>query len=147
MKNVFQKAISIICLASLALGHFAYADSSSESSSDSTAMYSCMIMGANANGTKYDQLIHKGTFSWTVAKETSLSFFNEKSLFYQINSQANSGFVSFSIFNIETQQFVAVLGDMNKALLLFDSANKRIFGCGVGSEGEIQSLLSAQSVK
>lgn len=142
MKNVFQMATAIICLA-LTLSHFAYADSSS----DSSTVYSCMILGANADGTKYDQLIHQGNFSWTQAKETSLSFFNEKNLFYQISSQANSGYVSFAIYNMETQQFVAALGDMRNTLLLFDSANKRIFGCGIGSKGEIQSLLSAQSVK
>lgn len=142
--NISTKLFTAALLAS-ALFSTAKADSQTEPSKPAIKSYGCAVMEQKADGSM--GIIHQGAFSWNQQNKVSQAFHQEGKLIYVINSEANSGIISMAIVNSETGTGTAAIGDMNKVLLVFDTAAKRIFGCGEGSAADMSPLAKALSVK
>lgn len=142
--NISTKLFTVALVAT-ALFSTAKADSQTEPSQPSIKNYGCAVMEQKADGTM--GIIHQGAFSWNQQNKVSQAFHQEGKLVYFINSEANSGVISVAIVNTETGTASAAIGDMNKVLMVFDTAAKRVFGCGEGSAADMSPLANALSVK
>lgn len=148
MKSITQKLLATIFLAT-SMGQLAFADSQTEQPGSPTQKiqnYACLVMASKADNSGFE-IIQQKAFAWDTQKETSEVFFKEADLAYAVYSEAKSGNIAFTIMNTATKTMSTAVGDMNKVLILFDSASKRIFGCGAGSADQIKAMANAPSVK
>lgn len=142
--NISTKLFAAALIVS-ALFNTANADTQVEPVKPAIKSYGCMVMEQKDDGSM--SIIHQAGFNWNQQNKVSQAFHQEGKLVYFINSEANSGVISVAIVNTETGAASAAIGDMNKVLLVFDTAAKRIFGCGEGSAADMSPLAKALSVK
>lgn len=149
MKSITQKLLATIFLAA-SMGQLAFADGQTGPIASEpvlvTKNYGCLVMAPKVDNSGFE-IINQKAFAWDTQKETSEVFFKEADLVYSVYSEAKSGNISFTIMNTATKTMSTAVGDMNKVLILFDSASKRIFGCGAGSADQIKAMANAPSVK
>lgn len=149
MKSITQKLLATIFLAT-SIGQLALADGQTGPISSEPIIvaknYACLVMAPKADNSGFE-ITQQKAFAWDTQKETSEVFFKEADLVYSIYSEAKSGNIAFTIMNMTTKTVSSAVGDMNKFLILFDSASKRIFGCGAGSADQIKAMANAPSVK
>lgn len=142
--NISTKLLTTGLLASALFGT-AQAQPEAAPSQPAAKAYGCLVMEQKADGTM--NMIHQAAFSWDQTKETAQIFHQEGKLVYNIYSEAKSGMINLGIINTETKTASAAVSDMNKVLIVFDSANKRLFGCGADNGTDMSPLAKALSVK